>query len=72
MSTATTPIFKVLKGNPSDDELAALTAVLSSLQQEAAARGPQASDRNLWGRPESRLHSQTLYNPGAFQTVTYY
>ncbi|WIM68227.1 acyl-CoA carboxylase subunit epsilon [Corynebacterium breve] len=67
----TAPIFKVLKGNPSDDELAALTAVLSSLTAEANKR-PAHVERNMWGRPESRLSTPTVFNPAAFSSVTYY
>lgn len=64
-------MFKVLKGNPSDDELAALTAVLTSLYAEAT-KAPAHVERNLWGAPESRLTPQQLYNPAAFSTVTFY
>ncbi|SER62943.1 acyl-CoA carboxylase subunit epsilon [Corynebacterium cystitidis] len=67
----TSPMFKVLKGNPSDDELAALTAVLTSLYVEAT-KATTETERNLWGTPESRLTNQTLYNPAAFSSVTFY
>lgn len=71
MATSTAPIFKVLKGNPSDIELAALTAVLSGLQSEAST-GTKNAERNLWGDPQSRFQTQTLYNPSAFSSVTFY
>ncbi|WP_018296974.1 acyl-CoA carboxylase subunit epsilon [Corynebacterium lubricantis] len=71
MSTSTSPIFKVLKGSPSDVELAALTAVISGLQSDAK-RNTKDAESNLWGTPKARMAAQTLYNPGAFSTVTFY
>lgn len=69
MSDAT-PLFKVLKGNPSDTEVAALTAVFTQLA--AAAKPSDAHERNLWGRPDDRLQTQTVFNPRAFHSVTFY
>lgn len=69
MSTAT-PLFQVLKGNPSDAEVAALTAVFAQLS--AAAQPADAYERNLWGHPEGRLQTQTIFNPRAFHSVTFY
>ncbi|SDM12934.1 Acyl-CoA carboxylase epsilon subunit [Corynebacterium mycetoides] len=61
----------VVKGNPTDDEVAALTMVLAQLQAEAKAdRGP--GDLNLWGRPGKLRHNETIFNPGAFNNVTYF
>ncbi|WKD56991.1 hypothetical protein CAPI_02085 [Corynebacterium capitovis DSM 44611] len=68
----TTPTFTVVKGHPTDDELAALTAVLADLQSSAAASaGPQSgADRNLWG---SDLPGHPhVFNPGAFANITYF
>jgi hypothetical protein len=69
MSDAT-PLFTVLKGNPSDAEVAALTAVFTQLA--AAATPADAHERNLWGRPDDRLQTQTVFNPRAFHSVTFY
>nr|WP_307856836.1 acyl-CoA carboxylase subunit epsilon [Mycolicibacter acidiphilus] len=57
-------MFQVLKGNPTDDELAALIAVLST----AGGGGdePAAGDRNLWGHPVDKLR-YTLFS---WQRVT--
>lgn len=66
----TTPLFKVLKGNPSDSEVAALTAVFTQLI--AASQPADAGERNLWGRPEDRLQPHTVFNPRAFRSVTFY
>ncbi|SDS41590.1 acyl-CoA carboxylase subunit epsilon [Corynebacterium timonense] len=66
----TAPTFSVVKGNPTDEELAALTAVLAELQAAATATaGPD--DRNLWGRP-SPLRHPDVFNPGAFANITYF
>lgn len=69
-TTATKPLFRVLKGNPNATELAALTAVLTALAKQRPAE--EAGERNLWGRPEDRLQRTTLYNPNAFRNVTYF
>ena len=58
------PHIKVLKGSPSDAELAALIGVLS-----AAAGGPAEpviTEKNLWGHPVDRLR----YQSHSWQRVT--
>lgn len=63
--------IKVVKGNPTDDEVTALAMVLADLQ--AAARAAQApGERNLWGAPNAPQHPNTIFNPGAFSNVTYF
>lgn len=47
------PRIQVLKGNPTDAELAALITVLSSAGGGAAEPGP--TERNLWGHPVDKL-----------------
>ncbi len=47
------PHIEVLKGNPTDEEVAALVAVLGSAGGGAAESGP--ADRNLWGHPVDKL-----------------
>lgn len=49
------PLFTVISGSPTDEELAALTAVVVSLQPEAGIAGhePEHSIRQrAWGRRE--------------------
>ncbi len=65
-----TPLFTVVKGSPTDDEVAALTAVFTQLI--AAAAPAEDKERNLWGRPVDRLQRHTVYNPSAFRSVTFY
>lgn len=45
--------IKVVRGRPTDDELAALIAVLGSAGGGAPDPGPQ--DRNPWGHPVDKL-----------------
>lgn len=73
------PLFRVVKGNPSASEIAALTAVFAQLsnqaRREAAGAGAGVSkhgERNLWGRPEDRYNARLQFNPAAFQNVRFY
>lgn len=75
--SASKPLFQVVKGQPSDTEIAALTAVFSQLaaQARAAAAGAGTGERNLWGaRDYGRrgLPGRVEYNPNAFRDVRYY
>ena len=65
----TNPLFTVVKGNPTEEELAALTQVLTDLQQEAKSR-TGGGHRNLWGRPAPRVHGPVIFNPSAFNSQT--
>lgn len=59
------PVIKVLRGQPTDDDLAALVCVLAG-----ASGGGQADtgpvSRDLWGHPVDRLR----YNIVSWQRVT--
>ena len=57
------PLFQVVKGNPSDEELAALVTVLASASGGGSA---EAGDRNDWGHPVSKLR----YAYTSWQLVT--
>lgn len=50
---AAEPHIRVLKGNPTDEELAALVAVLGTAGAGAGETG--ARERNLWGHPVDKL-----------------
>lgn len=63
------PLFTVVKGNATEEELAALTQVLTDLQQEAKSR-TAGGHRNLWGRPAPRVHGPVIFNPSAFNSQT--
>ncbi|CAJ1501953.1 acyl-CoA carboxylase subunit epsilon [[Mycobacterium] kokjensenii] len=51
--TIAEPHIKVLRGNPTDAEIAALVAVLGTAGGGAAETG--SGDRNMWGHPVDKL-----------------
>ncbi|OLP02298.1 hypothetical protein BVU76_11380 [Mycolicibacterium porcinum] len=56
--------IKVLSGQPTDEEMAALMAVLGTAGGGAAE--PAVRDRNLWGHPVDKLR----YSIFSWQRVT--
>jgi hypothetical protein len=50
---ASVPTIKVLKGNPSDEEVAALVTLLAGSGGGTLEPGPQ--ELNLWGHPVDKL-----------------
>jgi hypothetical protein len=56
--------IKILKGAPTDEELAALVAVLSAGTGGIVEPGPQ--ELNLWGHPVDKLRFETT----SWQRVT--
>ena len=63
------PLFKVLKGNPTDAEVAALAAAFA--QVAAAGRTARDKERNLWGRRDPYRRGPQ-FNPNAFRSVTFF
>ena len=59
--------IQVLKGNPTEAELAALSQVLEQLKRERRLAGMQP-DANYWGLS----HPATAYNPHAFDSAAYF
>ena len=47
------PHIKIVRGNPTDEEVAAVVAVLCSAGGGHADAGPR--DHNLWGHPVDKL-----------------
>ncbi|PBC52808.1 hypothetical protein CJ179_05625 [Rhodococcus sp. ACS1] len=66
------PFLKVVKGSPSDEEIAALVAVLSA----AAAAGSGDPDSGVppesWGAPTRMHRSVAPFSPYAFPNVSAY
>jgi hypothetical protein len=58
------PEIKILKGSPTDDEVAALVAVLSAASGGTTEPGPQ--ELNSWGHPVDKLR----YGIASWQRVT--
>ena len=63
-------LFRVVRGEPTDAELAALTVVLAAV---AAAPRPQAKPavRTAWNDPAARLRRPLTVGPGAWRTSTW-
>ncbi|UBI08714.1 acyl-CoA carboxylase subunit epsilon [Corynebacterium coyleae] len=59
--------IQVVKGNPTEAELQALTEVLLQLQRERKQSGVQP-DTSIWGAS----HPATAFNPHAFDSAAYY
>jgi len=58
-------LFRVVSGDPSPEELAALTVVLA-----AAASGgdqPAPAPRSLWGHPAAGIRRPLTVGPGAWR-----
>ena len=58
------PMMRILKGNPSDEDLAALVCVLAGGSEGRGEPGPQ--ELNLWGHPVDKLR----YSVVSWQRVT--
>ena len=61
------PEIRVVKGNPSDEDLAALVSVLTAAQGESAPAGKSAP-AELWGSPtlnHRRFAAQSAYSYAA-------
>lgn len=58
------PEIRVVKGSPTDAELAALLAVLAGLRGRPGSGAPRQDD--LWGHPVDKLR----YGFGSWQAVT--
>jgi hypothetical protein len=66
LSAASEPVIQVLKGQPSDDEVAALVAVLAGGSNGVTSADLEAHERDLWGHPVDRLR----YSIFSWQKVT--
>ncbi|MEV0089821.1 acyl-CoA carboxylase subunit epsilon [Saccharopolyspora sp. NPDC003752] len=49
------PVLRIVRGNPDDAEIAALTAALSGLAAANAAAEPQQRPMSLWGDRSAAL-----------------
>ncbi len=58
------PEIRVIKGHPTDDELAAVVTVLAAMRGAQGHPGPQ--ELNLWGHPVEKLR----YAVTSWQRVT--
>lgn len=65
---AAAPFFTVVKGNPSDAEIAALVCVLSAAAESAA--GP-SGPADLWGHPTYLHRGSSPFSPYAFPQLSH-
>lgn len=62
----TGPLVQIVRGEPADEELAAVIAVLAGLLRAAAPRPPVA--HSSWADPAQRLRIPPHPGPGAWRT----
>ncbi|SNT34477.1 acyl-CoA carboxylase subunit epsilon [Rhodococcoides kyotonense] len=58
--------IRVVKGNPSDQEIAALVAVLSAAAASSSAPVTDSRPPELWGDPSSMHRTFAPYSPYSF------
>ncbi|MBF6204707.1 acyl-CoA carboxylase subunit epsilon [Streptomyces gardneri] len=64
------PFFRVVKGSPTDEELAALVCVLSAAANGTAQTGP-AGPPDMWGRPTLMHRGTSPFSPYAFPQLSH-
>jgi hypothetical protein len=64
------PVVRVLKGSPTDDEIAALACVLSAAAASSAVPA-EPGPVDLWGRPTLLHRGASPFSPYAFPFVSH-
>ncbi len=66
-------LFRVVRGAPTDAELAALTVVLAAVAAPPAAPrpAPHRATRSVWNDPAARLRPPLPVGPGAWRASTW-
>jgi hypothetical protein len=59
------PVMRVVRGNPTDEEVAALVAVLSALG--GGADDPSPARQSAWGSPARAVRAPLSAGPGGWQ-----
>ncbi|GAB3207724.1 hypothetical protein GCM10027262_22210 [Nocardia tengchongensis] len=65
------PVIKVLKGNPTDLELAALLSVFAAASASAAAAPADRGPADMWGRPTLLHRGSSPFSPYAFPALSH-
>ena len=65
MTPSTTPLLRVVRGTPTDEELAALTVVVAALSQRRPGRRP--TPVGAWASSADALRPQLRPGPGAWR-----
>ncbi|WP_433713705.1 acyl-CoA carboxylase subunit epsilon [Nocardia sp. CA-084685] len=69
-ASAEQPFIRVIKGAPSDEELAALVCVLSAAANSAPSSGP-VGPADAWGRPTLMHRGASPFSPYAFPHLSH-
>ncbi|WP_324193028.1 acyl-CoA carboxylase subunit epsilon [Nocardia transvalensis] len=64
------PVIRILKGAPTDDEIAALVCVFAAAANAAAAPEPKGP-ADLWGRPTFMHRGTSPFSPYAFPYLSH-
>ncbi|MYR06156.1 acyl-CoA carboxylase subunit epsilon [Gordonia sp. SID5947] len=54
-SAAAQPLLRVVRGNPSDEDVAVLASLIAAAAGSSPSGPVDAGPRDDWGRPEDRL-----------------
>jgi hypothetical protein len=67
MNAMDEPIFSVVKGSPTDDELAAVITVLTTLQRTGSATGGETPRPSGWSAYWRSVRPVVARGPGAWR-----
>ncbi|OLF05951.1 acyl-CoA carboxylase subunit epsilon [Actinophytocola xanthii] len=65
------PTLRVVRGEPSDDELAAVVAVFTALTVEPDERPAENAPRSRWSDRASLVRPPVRHGPGAWRASTF-
>jgi hypothetical protein len=64
-------LFRVVRGTPTDEELAAVTVVLAALAAAPPPADPRPVVASAWNGRAARLRGPLTVGPGAWRTSTW-
>jgi hypothetical protein len=67
VETQTQPLLRIVKGNPTPEEVAALVAVVSSMATAAEAAAQDKTPRPEWSARHRMLRQPHRHGPGAWR-----
>ena len=65
------PVIRILKGSPTDEELAALVCVFASAANAGAGAPDRSGPVDLWGRPTMMHRGASPFSPYAFPFLSH-
>lgn len=70
-AAAVAPTIRIVAGNPTPEELAAVTAVLAkALEEESAEHERQPVHRSAWDRSRASMRGSLNPGPGAWRSFS--